>query len=136
GPALDLVIAQRLVRRICPDCAKKVAVSPEHKAILEKEIADISKVTGEKHELPSELFQAVGCDNCSHTGYHGQIGLYEVLDINKEIQRMIMQEKPPVDIYEYARQQGMLSLREDGVLKILAGKTTIEEVLRVTADSD
>jgi type II secretory ATPase GspE/PulE/Tfp pilus assembly ATPase PilB-like protein len=79
------------------------------------------------------IARAVGCDHCFGTGYSGRIGLYELLPVDREIRRLILEDASALDIRDQALAAGMRTLREDGRLKVLAGATTIEEVERVTA---
>jgi len=80
-----------------------------------------------------EMFRAVGCTACSKTGYRGRLGLYEVMPISEEIERMCVERASSEDIRRSARRDGMITLREDGLEKVRQGTTSIEEVLRVVA---
>jgi general secretion pathway protein E len=115
---LSAVIAQRLVRVICPHCREEYR--PE---------ADYEGLT-----LPSLLYRGRGCEKCFNLGSIGRIGIYEMLLLDSEICSMVMQHRPAGLIKEYAVSHGMRTLREDGLAKAAAGITTIEEVLRVTQD--
>ena len=115
---LAAVIAQRLVRVICPHCREEYRPEREYQGIT----------------LPPVLYRGRGCEKCFNLGSQGRIGIYEMLLIDSEICSMIMQRKPAGIIKEYAVSRGMLTLREDGLAKAAAGITTIEEVLRVTQD--
>ncbi len=149
----NLVIAQRLARRVCPHCAEKVSVKWdvkwEHakkafsnidKAILREEIA-LREITKEERDaFFQEGLVAHGtgknketgemCQNCMGSGYKWRIGLYELMDYTDEIKMMIMQEKPPLEIEQFALQKGMITLERDGILKIIKGFTDISEVYR------
>ncbi|MSM40195.1 MAG: type II secretion system protein GspE [Geobacter sp.] len=115
---LSAVIAQRLVRVICPHCREEYAPDREYPGIT----------------LPPTLYRGRGCDKCFNLGSIGRIGIYEMLLIDSEICSMIMQRKPAGLIKEYAISRSMQTLRDDGLAKVAAGITTIEEVLRVTQD--
>ena len=80
-----------------------------------------------------ELFRPVGCTACSKTGFRGRMGLYEVMPISEEIERMVVERSSSEDIRRSARRDGMITLREDGLEKVRSGSTSIEEVLRVVA---
>jgi general secretion pathway protein E len=115
---LSAVLAQRLVRIICPHCRE--AYTPE------REYAGI--------ELPAVLYRGRGCDKCFNLGSIGRTGIYELLLIDSELTSMIIRQAPAGAIKEYAISHGMRTLREDGLAKAAAGITTIEEVLRVTQE--
>jgi type IV pilus assembly protein PilB len=123
--ALDCVVAQRLARRLCERC--KAAYHPTP---LELEAAGWN-------ELPPpgglQLFRAVGCPNCGFTGYRGRLAVHEVLLLSEEIQRLIVARASSDDIRRQALEQGMIPLRHDGLAKVAAGRTTLEEVSRVVA---
>lgn len=121
--SLECIIAQRLVRLICPDC--KTVIQPR-KEILEEfgpQELDISKAT---------LFEGKGCEKCKFTGYRGRTGIYEILPITEPIRDLILKRTSSQEIKKKALSLGMHTLREDGLEKILKGLTTISEVLRVT----
>ncbi|GAM08767.1 type II secretion system protein E [Geobacter sp. OR-1] len=115
---LSAVIAQRLVRVICPHCREEYTPDREYPGLT----------------LPPRIFRGKGCDKCYNLGTIGRVGIYEMLLIDSEICSMIMQRKPAGLIKEYAAAQGMATLREDGLAKVASGITTIEELLRVTQD--
>ena len=83
-------------------------------------------------ERPEKLWKPVGCRSCGQTGYHGRLAVNEVMPISEEIERMAVQHASATDIHRVAVAEGMVTLREDGLRKALAGQTTVEEVLRVT----
>ncbi len=118
-----LIMAQRLVRRICSNCKEEMAISPEA-------LRDIGLPAG------TIVYAGKGCDKCSGTGYSGRQGLYEVMPITNEIRELIQNRASTSEIEEIAVKQGMLTLRQDGLVKIQKGITTIEEVLRETTVSD
>ncbi|HEY3779776.1 MAG TPA: GspE/PulE family protein [Fimbriimonadaceae bacterium] len=119
--SLTCSVAQRLVRTICPKCQE--IYSPEPAAL-------------ELLGLPADHLyrKGKGCDNCAKTGYRGRLGVYEILEVNSEIRRLIVAGKASDEIRHAAERSGMMSLRLDARLKVLAGYTTVEEVLRVTSD--
>jgi type IV pilus assembly protein PilB len=118
--ALECVVAQRLARRLCDRC--KAAHEPS-----EAELAEAG-ITGS----PGELFGPVGCPACGNTGYRGRIGLFEVMPVTDEIERLAAGRHPSEEIRRMAEEQGMTSVRADGVEKVRRGLTSLEEVLRVT----
>jgi type II secretory ATPase GspE/PulE/Tfp pilus assembly ATPase PilB-like protein len=129
--SLNLIIARRLVRKVCPNCSKTVKITP-------KDLAQKVEINKERiHEFNQgentiQIKQATGCENCAQTGYQGRTGIFEVLEVNEAIKEMIMQKRDAEEIEAQARQNGMNTLLEDGIKKIIAGITTVEEVLRVT----
>jgi type IV pilus assembly protein PilB len=122
--ALQSVMAQRLVRRICPECRE-----PYMPTGWELEAAGLNedKLKG------TTLYKGTGCRACNKTGYRGRVGIFELMHVSEEIQKLVYQRVSSTDIRKVARQMGMKTLREDGILKVLGGVTTLEEVMRVTA---
>jgi type IV pilus assembly protein PilB len=135
---LRVVISQRLVRTLCSNCKIKVApVAKIKDYILErlKSIPDSEKANI-KIEDPLLLYAAKGCEVCNFIGYKGRIGLYEVLSMSEELSTLIQTNPLESLIYKVAQKQGMLTMEQEGILKVLAGITTIEEVVRVTEERD
>jgi general secretion pathway protein E len=121
------VLGQRLVRRLCPDCRIPFSLSPEQARELQLENIQDS--------LPDHIYKAGGCAKCNDTGFHGRLCIFEYLPVSPEIQRLILAEGGADDIVAAARQEGMRSIYLDGMAKVLAGDTTIEEVLQVARKS-
>lgn len=117
------ILAQRLVRVICPSC-KEVDTSIANKEELVK--------IGISPDVP--LYKGKGCEHCASTGYYGRLGIFELLMVNDEIQRLILKGSDANQLRQMAKQNGMRTLLEDGIEKIKAGATTISEVLRVTQE--
>lgn len=122
--SLLLVVAQRLVRRICKHCKEKSEVSA---SIIER-----LGYTAEKGKVPT-FWHGTGCRNCRDTGYSGRVALYEVLEVNKEIQDLMIERATSEDIKKVAMTNGMRTLRMAGIACAKEGLTTLEEILRVTA---
>ncbi|NDY42091.1 Flp pilus assembly complex ATPase component [Dissulfurirhabdus thermomarina] len=120
------VLAQRLVRRVCPRCGAREPLAPE----LRAEMAEAVGAAGA--EIPGEVVRGRGCPECAQTGYRGRMGIFEWLEVGDGVRRLILQEADSGRIAEAARAEGMRSLRQDGLRKVLAGETTPEEVMRVT----
>lgn len=129
GPALNLVIAQRLVRRLCTVCRVHHAVSQELTGKIHTFLKKLPvRVTKDEYKTMT-VFKAKGCDACNHTGFKGRIAIFELLRITEEVEAMIRKEITEGEIYRYAiEKQGMVTLQQDGILKILRGITTFEEV--------
>lgn len=119
--SLIMVAAQRLVRKICSYCKESYTVDTHFKKGLGIE------------NLPSQLFRGKGCSRCFNAGFSGRIGIIEVLVVTAEIREKIYRHASEAEIKQEARRQGMKTLRENGIVKVKAGITTIEEILRVTA---
>jgi type IV pilus assembly protein PilB len=120
--ALNAILAQRLVRKICPNCRKPLDKLKESDAAYFKKIGA---------DLP-QVFHGVGCDKCRHTGYKGRLGIYEFLELDDDLRDMTTRNPQLTDLRKFAREKGMRTLQEDGLAKIAAGQTTIEEIMRVT----
>jgi type IV pilus assembly protein PilB len=120
--AVDCVVAQRLARRLCSNC-KRRAIIPA------SALAD----AGIKAGADMEAYEPVGCGRCGNSGYRGRVGVYSVMGLSPRLKEMTVSRSPEPEIAAVAREEGMLTLREDGVAKVRAGLTSLEEVLRVTA---
>jgi general secretion pathway protein E len=119
---VECILAQRLVRRICPDCRTRYKPDPQAVALLaERPTGDIT------------LDRGTGCRECRDTGYRGRTGLFELLGVTDEIKHAITRMAPLAALRDLARAGGMTTLRQDGWAKVQGGITTVEEVLRVTA---
>ena len=125
GSALDCVLAQRLARRLCPKC--KEAYTPTRQALLEN-----SFPWQDGMDLPT-LYRPVGCSACSKTGYKGRLALHEVMAVSEEIEKLTVEHASSMAIGRVAVEQGMITLRHDGLLKVMAGVTSVEEIFRVVA---
>ncbi len=123
--SLIAIMAQRLVRIVCPDCRQKYYPSEEEL----REIGIDAKAADKK-----SLYRAVGCKNCLRTGYRGRTGIFELLVLDDDIRSLILKNYDSNTIKKTATNRGMLTLRQDGAKKVLNGVTTIEEVLRVTQE--
>jgi len=121
--SLIAIMAQRLVRRVCPDC--KRTYEPTPRELRELGLGD-SSATG------ATFYEGAGCEKCFHTGYRGRTGIYELMLISAEVQNLIYQKISAGIIKKQALNEGLQTLRMDGARKVLAGITTIAEVLRVT----
>jgi type IV pilus assembly protein PilB len=125
--ALDCVVAQRLARKLCDRCREEY--EPTHAELTEAGWPAALL----KSEGPPMLYRAVGCAACSRTGYRGRLAVHEVMVMSEEIRRQIVERDSSDDIKKTALSQGMLTLREDGLVKVAQGKTTLEELFRVIA---
>ncbi|MFA6393375.1 MAG: ATPase, T2SS/T4P/T4SS family [Patescibacteria group bacterium] len=141
---VNIIIAQRLVRKICPNCIQSYNLSPETVADIKKHLnvknilltMEKEKViTDAKKGLETMLFyRGKGCIKCKNSGYKGRIGIYETLEINDEVSNLLLKKADLPDIEEAARKQDMIYMVEDGFIKAKNGITTLEEILRVTKE--
>lgn len=114
------VLAQRLLRKLCPSCKRGYAPDATERAFFKRQAA------------PEKIYAAVGCPACKHSGYNGRTGIYELLEIDEDLRRMIHDQAPEHQVRQHVIGHGMVNLREDGMRWVAAGETTLEEVLRVT----
>ncbi len=123
--SVHMVVAQRLVRRICSSCKEPFEVPTQA----------LTNIGFKKDELKSlQLFRGRGCDQCSGTGYKGRVGLYEVMDVDEQVREMILSGGSAYELREKALEVSMVSLRMSGLQKIRDGVTTLDEVMRETVD--
>jgi type IV pilus assembly protein PilB len=120
--AVDCVVAQRLARKLCSHCKRRTIVQPQ--ALADAEI----RIGGE-----IEAYEPVGCGRCNQSGYRGRAGIFSVMSMSDRIKEMAIAGASEAEVSNAAREEGMLTLREDGIAKVRAGMTSLEEVLRVTA---
>ncbi len=124
--SLLAVMAQRLVRKICPHCKEEYHMSPE----LFKQVSEALGLDVEGP--PPKIWRGKGCQHCANTGYSGRTAIFELLTVNDPVRKKILEGADSSTIAEEAMKHGMRTLRQDGLLKVLAGETTPEEVMRVT----
>ena len=132
GPALNLVIAQRLVRRLCDSCKKTMTMTDDWKNKIEKVLSELPARVNKTPYQDIKVFGTAGCDQCNNTGYRGRIGVYELLKVDKQLEEFINKESGEAAMEELAKKQGMVTMQQDGLLKVLTGVTTLEEVEAVT----
>ena len=120
--ALRAAMAQRLVRAICPKCREPYAITDRDRKMLGPAA----------HNAPDSMFRGAGCAACGKTGYKGRKGIFEIFEVDDTIQRLIFDHAPSAILRQRARELGMRTLREDGMLKVASGMTSLSEVLRVT----
>ncbi|PJO79197.1 type IV-A pilus assembly ATPase PilB [Neisseria brasiliensis] len=125
--SVSLIMAQRLLRRLCPSCKKPIERPP---------VPALKKAGFTDEDLANDwqMYRPVGCDSCRGKGFKGRVGVYEVMPITEEMQRVIMDNGTEVDIQNMAYQEGMVDLRRAGLLKVMQGLTSLEEVTAHTND--
>ncbi|MCX6760236.1 MAG: GspE/PulE family protein [Candidatus Nealsonbacteria bacterium] len=135
-PTLSIAIAQRLARKLCPFCRKKVSPSPEAKKIITDELGKIPEAAKKEVKIPGDIYiyEPVGCKRCSMIGYSGRVGIFEILEMTSELAQIILKNTSEAAITEEAKKQGMITMKQDGVLKAIEGTTSLEEVLRVAEE--
>ena len=116
-------MAQRLVRIVCPECQEAYEPSTKDLLLLNKKKEDLKE---------GKLYRGKGCLACSHTGYRGRTGIFEIMPVTDRIRNLIMEKAPAALVKKEAREEGMRTMREDGFRKVALGLTTVDEVLRVT----
>ena len=124
------VLAQRLVRKICPECKEEYI--PTKEAL--QDIGFERTTNHERRTTKTNLYRGKGCSKCMNTGYKGRIGIFELMIVDEKVRNLIIAKKSADEIRNEARSSGMVTLMEDGIGKIQAGLTTVEEVLRVTQE--
>jgi len=121
--ALNCVLAQRLVRKICPHCKEAVQVPPE--ALVEAGL-DSAKLGGQV------FYEGRGCLECDGTGFHGRMAIAELLDLSDRIRGLILERRPAAEIKRAAKEEGMIFLRDAALAKVFEGSTTLKEINKVT----
>jgi type II secretory ATPase GspE/PulE/Tfp pilus assembly ATPase PilB-like protein len=134
GPALSLVIAQRLVRVLCPYCKKPAlmdaGMTEKIKKFLDRLPAEIEKQKYKNYTI----YEAARCEKCNMMGYKGRVGIFEFLEGGPDLETTILKEASEVALREVAKRQEMITMQEDGVLKVLSGVTTFDEVVEATGE--
>jgi type IV pilus assembly protein PilB len=128
--ALRVSMAQRLIRVLCPNCKKEIAVEGENKQEIELTLSTIV----DKNMLPEvqdKMWVSVGCEKCNMTGFKGRVGIYEAILMNEKVGHAIQTGASDKEIWDIAKEQGILTMKQDGVLKVLRGVTSFDELKRV-----
>jgi len=133
SPAINMIVAQRLPRKVCKKCAKFILASPKDLEKIKKGLTSVRKEI-----IPPVFFnksfkipQAVGCSACNSTGYRGRVGIYETFLVDDEMERFILTSPSVVAMRELAIKKGMVLMQQDGLIKVLEGVTTLDEIERV-----
>lgn len=132
---VNVVVAQRLVRKLCDECKTSVTYNKEYLSRFITEKSDFSEELEKYAQVllteNATICEAAGCDKCNKTGYSGRLAIAEVLDVNDAIKKMIYEKKSPVEIYDAARADNFTVLLEDGLAKVADGRVSLDEVVRV-----
>ena len=134
GPALNMAIAQRLMRRACSQCTNFRKATAKELTLLGSMLKNLPPTVKPKKEIGPdlEIAEPKGCELCSNSGYKGRVGIFEILVKTSEFEKFILQSPSIKEIRDFAESRGMTSLTQDGFLKVVEGVTTIEEVKKVT----
>ncbi|MDD5152390.1 MAG: GspE/PulE family protein [Candidatus Pacebacteria bacterium] len=131
---VNLIVAQRLVRRICTSCTESYRATPEVVRLIKAQIELGGGGKTSQIQIPATLYRGKGCQVCGNSGFTGQIGIFEVLRVNEEIRELLLKEVPISEVRKKAIENGMTTMFEDGLDKVERGVTTIEEIIRVVKE--
>ncbi len=133
---VNVIVAQRLVRKLCEKCRFSSKISNEEKIIVKNDphIQAAFKKNGVKDPSRQRYYRSTGCNFCGNTGFSGRIGIFEVLEMSENIKQLTLKRASSDEIIAQAQKEGMTSMLEDGISKVLAGITTLDEILRVTRE--
>lgn len=133
-PTLILMMSQRLVRRLCPDCKKPVQAEGDLEKLIADTLADLPPEVAKTlpYQKPYTTWVPVGCDTCNHKGTLGRIGVHEILRMTPELEKIILEGYSEAKLLAEAKRQGMMSMRQEGVLKALEGTVELQEVVQET----
>lgn len=135
APAVNAIVAQRLVRRICENCREEYQLSEEEKLRTQEIINSFPEELSEYKKKELKFYHGKGCSKCAGLGYHGRIGIYEVLLMGSEIEKLILAEKvSEFEMRDVARAQGMITMIQDGIIKAIEGIVSLEEIFKATEE--
>ncbi len=133
--SMNVVMGQRLVRKICAFCKISNPMIPAFLQEIKQQLVGIPEDYLKDLDLNNfQLSKGTGCEKCGKTGYQGRMGIYEVLPLVTEIQDLVLSKSPIHKIYDAANKLGMITMKQDGIVKVLRGETTMEEIIRVTTE--
>jgi len=134
-PSLNLIVSQRLLGRLCQNCKKEETASPEFQKMIKKSLTDLPPEISSVYSEPYKIYHSEGCSKCQGRGIVGRMAIFETFKMSKELQEIIGTAPTAQRILEEAKRQGMVTLRQDGVLKALSGLVGMEEVISETEES-
>jgi len=136
SPTLSIAVSQRLIRELCPHCKKKIKLVGDSRKYVLETIKGLPPIARKRVKVPDPLiaYKPSSCKKCDEKGYIGRLGIFEVLEMSDELSQIIVQDANDRDIFKQARIQGMITMEEDGILKVLKGVTSLEEVMRTTQE--
>ncbi len=133
--SVNVVMAQRLVRKICMSCKAEIPITKAVEQEIEKNLINVPEEYFEGFDRKVlKMYKGAGCEKCGKTGYQGRFGIFEVLPVTTEIQDMVLAKQAAHQLYETGAKLGMITMKQDGVIKVLRGETTMDEVIRVTTE--
>jgi len=139
APAMNVILAQRLVRRICKYCREEQRISERQKIKLDEEMDSLAEKIKQENGIVNgnisklTFYKGKGCDKCAGIGYKGQVGIFEIFRVTGEVKEEILSKEISGESFRrIAIKDGMITMAQDGILKALHGVTTLDEVLRVT----
>lgn len=130
----NAIVAQRLCRKTCEKCKKEIPIKDEYRQVIEAEIEKLPDEERAVAQTKQKIFVGEGCSACNDSGYKGRIGIFEILAVTESIRALTIKRASSSEIMAQSQKEGLISLKQDGILKALDGLTTIEEVWRVTKD--
>ncbi|MEK7507841.1 MAG: GspE/PulE family protein [Patescibacteria group bacterium] len=132
GPAINLIIAQRLVRKLCQKCKKPAQISPDITSKISEFISALpARVDKSKYEKYT-VYEPAGCDSCNNFGYRGRVGIFEFFGSIPELEEIVLKEASEGAIRKLSQKEGMVTMQQDGILKVLLGQTTFKEIENTT----
>lgn len=134
APAVNIAMAQRLVRRLCPDCKKKEKPDKEELKTIENALKEMPAQYKKKVSKEIAVWKPVGCEKCNQIGYKGRIGIYEAFLVDDRVEKLILKKPSEGDLKEEMKRQEMITMFQDGILKMLEGTTSLEELVRVSGE--
>jgi len=132
--SLNCVVGQRVLRRVCKDCVTQMEIPPEIESEMKTTLGPVYDMIEDKWKKEGKtlkLPKIVGCEKCGSTGYLGRLAIYEVMPVTEKIGKLIVEKTSASEIQKLAMSEGMLTMKQDGYVKVLEGITTMDEVLRV-----
>jgi len=132
--SLNCVVGQRVLRRVCKDCVGQVEMTPDEEKEIKVTLGPIYDLIEDKYKKEGKKMmipKVVGCDKCNNTGYMGRVAIYEVMPISEKISKLVIEKAAASEIQKQAMDEGMLTMKQDGYVKVLEGVTTLDEVVRV-----
>jgi len=132
--SLTIAIAQRLIRSLCPECRKKIKPGPKVKEYILERVEELPSQTKKELNISEDfdIYEPEGCESCNFKGYTGRIGVFEVLEMTDELTDILLEKEiSKTKIVKEAKAQEMITMEQDGILKVLEGLTTVEEVVRI-----
>jgi type IV pilus assembly protein PilB len=132
--SLNCVVGQRVLRKVCKDCVGEMEIPQNNLDDLKLTLGPIFNMIEEKFAKDGKklsLPKIVGCEKCNNTGYLGRVAIYEVMPITEKLSKLVVEKASASDIQKLAMEEGMLTMKQDGYVKVLEGVTSMDEVIRV-----